>query len=164
MTILPINFTRRLTCALIGLLAGDAILLLYLLLTAFLVSAMLLAGHLGEPARQIPLSLEIFVIYAIFSFVGWLVVGLPIVLLFPARSFTSLPWPLLVLLGAALGPPALFAIFVLLAHGHISSLNFRGTGGLWVYSILVSTVSFVVYVALLREGTKASNMRKPPDG
>jgi hypothetical protein len=148
-TNLTVNPIRRLAYAFVGLLAGIAILLLFLLQNAFRVRAMLLAAHMGEPARQISYALQVFVLYAIFSFVGWVLVGLPTALAFPARSITRLSWPLRVVVGAALGPLALFAIFVLLAHGHINSLSFTGTSVLWAYSILVSTVSFVVYVALL---------------
>lgn len=105
---------------------------------------------MGEPARQIPLALEIFVVYATFSFAGWLLVGVPTALFFRARSITRLPWTLRVVVGAALGPLALFIIFVLLSHGHLEFRGtFRSTGMLWVYSILVSSVSFVLYVALL---------------
>ncbi len=91
---------------------------------------------------------------AVFSFVGWMLIGLPVVLLFPARSIARLSWPLRLMLGAALGPLALLVIFVLLGRGHMDArAGFRGTGFLWCYSIVVSTVSFLVYAALLnREG------------
>ena len=106
---------------------------------------------MGEPSRQIPLALEMFVLYAPFSFVGWLLVGLPTALFFPARSIIRLPWLLRLLVGAALGPLALLVIFVLLGHGHVEFPGtFRGTGWLWAYSSLVSAVSFALYVALLR--------------
>ena len=53
---------------------------------------------------------------------------------------------------ALLGPPALFVILLVLGGGsvHLSS-SFRETGPLFAFSILVSTVSFGVYVALLRK-------------
>ncbi|HEY6385394.1 MAG TPA: hypothetical protein VIX91_06905 [Candidatus Acidoferrum sp.] len=55
------------------------------------------------------------------------------------------------LVGAALGPPPLLIIFALLAHGHLEFPGtFKGTGSLWTFSILVSTVSFGLYVALLK--------------
>jgi hypothetical protein len=54
-----------------------------------------------------------------------------------------------VLVGAALGPLALFAILALLGRGHFNSHTFTGTNAQWAYSILVSTISFVVYVILL---------------
>jgi hypothetical protein len=147
-----LNLTRRVAYAFVGLLGGNAVLLLFLLQNALRLRASLLAMHMGEPARQIPLALEMFVFYSPFSFVGWLLVGLPTALFFPARSIRRLPWPLRLLAGAALGPLALLVIFVLLGHGHLEFPGtFRGTGWLWAYSILVSTVSFVLYVFLLRK-------------
>jgi hypothetical protein len=61
--------------AFVGLLAGDAILLLFFPQNAIRSRADLLASHMGDPARQIPLALQMFAIYASFSFVGWLFVG-----------------------------------------------------------------------------------------
>ncbi len=143
---------KRLAYAFVGLLVGDVILLLFLLLNALLVRAALLRAHAGEPAQVVPEFLQIFVLYAAFSSVGWLFVGLQVSLLFPARSITSLSWPLRLLVGAVLGPLALLAILALLGHGHISfPASFTGTGGLWAYSILVSTSSFLVYAALLQK-------------
>jgi len=160
MWILAVGSMKRLAYAFVGLLAGDAILLLYLLQNAIRLRADLLAMHMGEPARQIPQALEIFNLYARLSFVGWLFVGLPIALLLPAHLIRRLQWPLRLLVGAALGPLALFLIFVLvsdtsraaLAHGHMIPGMFTGTASLWPLSILVSTVAFVVYIASLGSG------------
>jgi len=154
-----VNPIKRLAYAFVGLLAGDAILLLFLLQNAIRIRADLLALHMGEPGRQIPQAIEIFVLYARFSFVGWLFVGLPIALFLPARFIARLPWALRLFVGAALGPLALFLIFMLasdsnraaLAHGHILPGMFTNTASLWPFSILVSTVSFVLYAALLRK-------------
>ena len=139
---------RRLAYALVGLLAGDAALLLYMLLNAFWVRGELLAAHVGVPYAEVPVAIQAFALYAIFSVVGWLFVGVPVVLLLPARSVTRWPWPLVMTLGACLGPPALLTILLVLARGRIP---LEGTGPLFIFSILVSTVSFVVYVALLRK-------------
>ena len=149
------NAPRRLAYAFIGLLAGDAVLFLFLLQNAF--RADLLALHMGETARQIPIALEMFVFSAPFSLVGWLLVGLPIAVFFPTRFITRLSWPLRLLVGAILGPLALLVILVLLGHGHIEFPGtFRGTGSLWAYSILVSTVSFVLYAALLKGKSRSA--------
>ena len=75
---------NRVACAFVGLLAGNVALLLFLLQNAVRIRADLLAMHMGEPGRQIPLALEMWALYAPFSFVGWLFVGVPIALLFPA--------------------------------------------------------------------------------
>jgi hypothetical protein len=149
-----LNSTRRVAYAFVGVLGGNAALLLFLLQNAIRLRSSLLAMHMGEPALQIPHALEMFAFYAPFSFVGWLFVGVPIALLFPARSIKRLWWPVRVLVGAALGPLALFLVFVLLSHGHIDFSDhgtFTRSSLLWAFSILVSTVSFVLYAALLRE-------------
>jgi hypothetical protein len=159
MWILVVSSIKRMAYAFVGLVAGDTILLLYLLQNAVRLRADLLASHMGEPGRQIPQALQIFELYAYVSFFGWLFVGLPVALFFSARSITRLPWPLSLLLGAALGPLALFLAIVLLsdvsraalAHGHMLPGMFTGTASVWPLSILVSTISFVVYVALLRK-------------
>jgi hypothetical protein len=64
------------------------------------------------------------------------------------------------LVGAALGPLALLAIFVMLAArgGTLERFNYLSRLGLtlatagvfWPMSMLVSTTSFIVYTALLR--------------
>jgi hypothetical protein len=154
-----VNPIKRLAYAIVGLLAGDAILLLYLLQNAIRYRAYLLAIHMGEPGLQIPQALQIFVLYARLSFVGWLFVGLPIALLLPAHFIRRSPWLLTLLLGAALGPLALFLVLALvsdssraaLAHGHMIPGLLTGTASLWPLSILVSTIAFAVYVALLRK-------------
>jgi len=65
---------------------------------------------------------------------------------------------LALLVGAVLGPLALLIIFVLLAHGHLEFPGtFKGTGSLWAFSILVSTVSFGLYVALLKGKSRWSS-------
>lgn len=148
---LAVRSLKRLIYAFVGLLAGDAILLLFLLQNALRSRAVLLAAHMGQPGLQVSLAFQMFVIYMISSFLGWLFVGLPIALFLPAHSIVRLAWPLKLLIGVALGPLALFIIFFLLGHGRISfPASFTGTSVLWVYAILVSTVSFAVYAALLR--------------
>ena len=150
-TNLAVNLIKRPAYAFIGLLAGDAALLLFLLQNAIRNRADLLAMHMGEPARQIPGALDLFVLYARLSFVGWLFVALPIALFLPSRFVTRLSWPLRVFIGAALGPLALIAILVRFDRERVGFPGlFRGTDSLWTLSILVSTVSFAAYVTLLR--------------
>jgi hypothetical protein len=147
---LAVNPIKRLAYAFVGLLAGNTILLLFLLQNAIRIRALLLASHMGKPALEIPLALQMSVLYASFSLAGWLLVGLPTALFVPVRSIMRLPWPVRLLVGAALGPFALLVIFVLLGHGHIGfPASFTGTRMLRAYAILVFAVSFAVYVALL---------------
>ena len=94
-----ISPAKRLLYAFVGLLAGDLILLFFLLQHA--LHATILAG---EPARTLPDAVETFILYAIFSLVGWMLVGLPATLLFPARSITRLSWPRALIVGATVWP------------------------------------------------------------
>jgi hypothetical protein len=114
--------------------------------------AALLKARIGDPAGALRQACDMFIVYAIFSFLGWVLVGLPIALAFPARLLSRLPWPLWLLIGAALGPLALLLIFVVIAglQGQLGTFNLAHTESLWPLSILVSTVSFVAYAALLR--------------
>ncbi|HYK61798.1 MAG TPA: hypothetical protein VEV85_20355, partial [Bryobacteraceae bacterium] len=61
-------------------------------------------------------------------------------------------WPGRMLIGASLGPLALLLIFVVLfaIQGSHGAFSLAHTENLWPFSILVSTVSFLVYTALLR--------------
>ena len=131
-----VNPIKRLAYAFVGLLVGDAMLFLYLLLNA----------------------LQGLTLYAIFSLIGWLFVGVPVVLFLPARSVTRWSWPFSIAVGAFLGPPALLVVLVLLGRGHIHfPASFVGTGPMFAFSIFVSTVSFGVYVALLRKQLGGTN-------
>lgn len=138
--------TRQLAYAFVGFIAGDAALLLFTLLNAWWARSSLIAVHMGEPYRQIPNAIELFALYAPFSFAGFLVAGIPVALLVPVRSINRWPWALIVVIGASLGPVALTVILLLLRTGF-------GGWALWLflYSTLVSLVGFTVYAALLRK-------------
>jgi predicted membrane protein len=80
-------------------------------------------------------------------------------LLFPARSITRLSRPRALVLGAIAGPIALLVIFALLSRSHIYFRNFAEISTLLAYTILVSTISFMVYLSLLREEMKSNPTR-----
>ena len=143
---------QRLLFAAIGLLAGNAALLIYMMYNALRAFAALLMAHMGEPYRQLSTWLQMFLLYAMFSILGWALVGLPFALAFPARLLSRVRWPLCALIGAALGPLALLLIFVVIfaMQGRLREFSLAHTEALWQFSMLVSTVSFLVYTALLR--------------
>ena len=149
-----ISPAKRLLYALVGLLAGDLILLFFLLQHA--LHATILAG---EPPSTIPDTVQTFILYAIFSFVGWVLVGLPATLLFPARSITRLSWPRGLIVGTTVGPIALLVMFALLSRSHIYFRNLAEISTLFAYTILVSTVCFMVNLALLRKEIKSNPAR-----
>ena len=143
---------RRLLLAGIALLAGNSALLLVLLLDGLLVRSMLLKTNMGEPHRVLSQMIEIFSIYAVFSVVGWVLVGVPTALAIPPRLLLRVAWPFRVVIGAAMGPLALLLIFVVLAamQGRLGQFSLAHTESLWPFSVLVSTVSFLAYTGLLR--------------
>jgi hypothetical protein len=146
------RWNQRLTYAFVGLFSGDAALVLYMFVNAFLVRTTYLAAHVGEPERQVSTALQLSTIYVLCSLAGFLVVGVPVALLLPPRFVAGWPWLVTIVVGALLGPPALCVILFVLGGGSVHLSNsFRETGLLFAFSSLVSTVSFGVYVALLRQ-------------
>lgn len=143
---------QRLFLAAAALIGGNGVLLLLLLLNALRWRSALLSQHVGDPTQPFLQTWQMFILYAIFSFAGWVVVGLPIAFLIPAHALLRLYWPLKLLVGTVLGPVALFLIlFILTAiQGGRGTFTLARTGSLWPLSILVSAVSFLCYIALLR--------------
>ena len=110
-------------------------------------------------------DLGIFAIYATFSVLGWVLVGVPIAMVFPARLLLRWAWPVRLLVGAAIGPLALLMIFVALfaMQGRIREFSLAHTDGLWFFSGVVSTVSFLVYTSLvLRQVPKIPVIKSVP--
>jgi len=121
---------RRVLFAAIALVAGEAVLFMLLFRGAS----------------------KLFPMYAIFSILGWLLVGVPFVLAFPAELLSRVPWPLYLVIGAALGPLAVLLIFAVLfaLQGRLKEFSLAHTESLWPLAVLVSTVSFLAYASLLR--------------
>lgn len=134
---------QRILFAAIGLLAGDAALLM--LLSPLFVSAW-----------------GVFWLYVIFSAVGWTLVGLPFALLVPARLVSRLSWLRRILIGATLGPLAMLVMVVLLLvkQGRLREFSLDHSASLWPMCIVVSTVAFLVYAGLVCWRLARS---RPPD-
>jgi len=79
-------------------------------------------------------------------------VGVLIALAFPVRLLSRLAWPCRIVMSAALGQLALVLIFVVLfaIQSRRRVFSLAHTESLGPFSILVSTISFLVYAALLR--------------
>lgn len=94
--------------------AGDAALLIVPLYNAVRLRTVLLTIHIGEANLALPNSKGIFLIYAIFSVIGWIFVGVPIVIALPERLLSRVPWLGCTFIGATLGPLALLIILLVL--------------------------------------------------
>ena len=105
---------------------------------------------MGQPHLAVSQALQIFAIYATFSVLGWIVVGIPAALAMPVR-WAHLEWPVRTAIGAALGPLALLVIFALLfAQVRPGRFSLAHTGFYWPLSMLISAVAFLVFTGLLR--------------
>lgn len=144
------DYVLRIGYSYLGLLAGNGVLLLLLLLNAFSGSLLL---H-GQMKMLFLAALGQFIPMAIFSIPGWLAIGVPVALLFSSGTIASVSSGTLLLIGVPLGPLALLLILVWLNHGQPGAVSFSGTGPLWACATIISTVSFAVHCALLRQYTR----------
>lgn len=138
---------RRVGFSFLGLLAGDAALLILTLLNALRICLFL---H-GQLKAQCLMAVGSFIPIAIVSVVGWMIVGVPAVMILSPGKILQSSWWLLLLLGALLGPLALFLIYLLLRRGMPAAETFTHTGFLWACAGLISTVAVAVHCALVRQ-------------
>ena len=127
----PIPLEVRLGFAMVGIIAGNAVMLIF--------SFWIRNG-----------GLDFFIPYAALAIPGWILVGIPVALFFPARLVTSVWWPIVCLaIGAALGPLAVFLILLVMGIAN-RQLAFDHTEQSFALSVPASTVSFAVYAVLVR--------------
>ncbi len=143
---------KRLAFSFVGLLAGNAFILLYFLKNAIWASfyQMRMRGHIGAPGQLILGIFQVCILYGIYSLAGWIVVGIPFSLLVPSQPIARLPWPFWLLAGALLGPLAVLLILLGLGQGHLDGSSFAHTGTFWIISVVIAGIAFVVYGAMLR--------------
>jgi hypothetical protein len=142
---------RRVALSLFSLLAADAVLLVYVLGSSVRAGILLKRMHSGDPMSLLAQAVQIFALYAMFTFIGWLILGLPIALLVPARAIVNLRWPLVIVAGAALGPIALLLILFVLSRGALHyPESFQNTRFFWLFALTVSLLAFAVYSTLLK--------------
>jgi hypothetical protein len=134
-----------------GLLAGDAALLILAILNALHISLLL---H-GQLKAQFLTAMGWFIPIAIVSIIGWMMIGIPAVLIISSERILKTAWLLILLGGALLGPLALLVVFLLLSRGMPNSGTFTNTGFLWACASLISTVAFGVHCALVRRSARS---------
>lgn len=152
-----VSSVKRIVFSCIGLVAGNAIVLLYYVVVSLRERSMELQMHMGEPARLLPQAFEMSGVYALFSVVGWVLIGIPFVLIFPAEKAARLGWLLRILIGLVLGPLACACILALLARKDFSFAAFAHTEWFFSLAALISTTAFIIYVLLLRKALGANS-------
>lgn len=131
-----LGFRRRIGYSIGGVLAGDFLLLI-------LVS--LITKAWDHPDSHF-WSLPFFILYC--SLFGWMVVGIPAMLLINTAAVARLKWYLEVTVGALLGFVAMMVIFAIFGE-HLPTHSWSWAY-FWIFAALVSTVAFSIYSALVR--------------
>jgi hypothetical protein len=141
----------RLGYSFFGLLAGDAALLILSIANAVHISLLL---H-GQLKSQLFTAMGWFIPIAIVSIIGWMLIGIPTVLIISSERILKTSWLLILIVGALLGPLALVIIFLLLSRGMPSSATFTDTGFLWACASMISMVAFGVHCALVGRSARS---------
>lgn len=132
---------RKIGYSFLGLLAGNIALFTFLFVDAK-----------AWQMRDMGAALEIYLFYLAFSLFGWIIVGIPFVLVISSEVIVELNWLIVVLIGLFLGALAQSLIF--LWFGVTGHLNFPvHWGDVLAYeklAMVISAVAFVVYCALAR--------------
>jgi hypothetical protein len=147
-----LGFERKIGYSFVGLLAGNLVSLILLLLVA-----LVLHTNSFEHIRKV-WSLGIgqaFVwswLVLIFSMIAWLVVGLPLVLLLRAEVIAGFHWMFAVLIGAIVGAFAMLLIFFAMNGGHLSikSLFAPGAYQPFYLAALIAAIAFATYCKLVK--------------
>lgn len=87
--------------------------------------------------------------YFSLSVLGWLLVGVPFAALVPSAFVRKRAWPARVLIGALLGPAALYLVFALFYGAVFSRIGVVRFWPAWLMAAAISTVAFVVYAVVL---------------
>ena len=157
-----VGWGRRIAYAFVGLLAGNAAIAGYFLIWNLWGLVRFHSFPSERPARDILIGVAagyggLILMYGTFSLIGWIVVGLPAVLLLPLRFPNRLPWLVILLIAAAIGVAAYFPIFLLFSGGHPTLDLLRREGPYWLLALLASTIGFPTYCWLIRRRTVACN-------
>jgi hypothetical protein len=142
---------RRIGFPFVGLLAADAFLLLLVLVQAWASALVCAPSYPTSLFLPVTLgALGLWAMMAVVTVAGWIVAGLPVVLLIPSRLIEREPWWVLLPIGAAIGPLSAFLAVVLFTRGEFSLENTAGLGLFFAIAALVSGSAFAVHCVLIK--------------
>jgi hypothetical protein len=157
---LNLGFERKIGYSFLGLLAGNVVSLVVFLI----ISALPLLDLFPEIRKiwnfDIGLALGLSVSILIVSMLGWVVVGLPTVLLLRAEIAADFYWATAAPVGAVLGLFTMLLIYLALGHGRLDMPAFRDLVATWVTAVffssaaLIAGVAFAVYCALVQSALR----------
>ncbi|MGC2162586.1 MAG: hypothetical protein WA634_11800 [Silvibacterium sp.] len=153
---MKVDSIRKIGYSFLGLLAGNVASILTLLILATLQSFSKFDTVRRAWQLSLPSALGMAALFALFSLAGWTVVGLPFVLLMPARVAARLHWLFAALIGGVLGALTLSLIFWALNGWRLDWTGANQAQQLrqWIpflfIAVLISGTAFAVYCGLLR--------------
>jgi hypothetical protein len=151
-----LGFGDKVGFSLLGLLAGNAANLLILLLIASLQLLDTFAYLRQTFSLGVGEALSSSFGIGLFSMAGWVVVGLPLVLLLRAEIAADFYWIVSVLVGAVLGFLSMFFLLLVLNRGRLHIMDFRNPEAMRIIVFLfsaaglISGVAFTVYCSLVK--------------
>ena len=150
---MSVGWERKIGYSFLGLMAGNAVSAVVLLLIVVLPRLGVFAGlaRVRNPVTGGALLLFLFIVMASIS--GWAFVGLPVVLLLRAEFVAHLYWAAAALMGTILGVIAMLLFCLLLDRGFGTVSNpaaLRTIAPIFADAALIAGVAFVVYSALIQ--------------
>jgi hypothetical protein len=140
----------RIAFSFLGLLSGFAVLFLLMFAMALREHWRMRADRIGDPNGVVFYMLQVALIYAAFSLVGWIITGPIFAVAVPARVVARIH-PLLSLgLGMTLGLGSMLIMLVAFFIAERQPFRLRGSELYWILSAVVAGPAFVIYSQLLR--------------
>jgi len=153
---MKIGFERKIGYSFLGLLAGNVASLVGLVLIGVLQHLEVFGGIRQfwkiNAGGALGLSLAICIV----SMLGWLVIGLPTVLLLRAEIAADFYWAVSALIGAVLGVLTMVLLILAINQGHLDTAALRNPQEIGMNIVffssaaLISGVAFAVYCSLIK--------------
>ena len=152
-----IGWERKIGYSFVGLMAGNGVNLILLLLIALLTKLDVFAQIQQFWNLDIRTALLLFMVFGMFSMLGWAVVGLPVMLALRTEVAADFHWITSALVGAALGILAMLLLFTALYQGRIDQIvhpsnpqEIRTFAGFFSDAALIAAVTFAVYCSQVK--------------
>ena len=148
-----IGFERKIGYSFVGLMAGNAVSFVLLLLMVVLPRMGIFAGlaRVWNPGtKETPI---LFLFVWMVSVLGWAFVGLPVILLLRVRLVADFYWATVALIGTVLGMLAMLLFCLLLDRGFATLSNpaaLRTIAPAFAPAGLIAGVAFAVYCSLIK--------------
>ena len=155
-----VGFAQKIGYSFVGLMAGNGASLAVLLLIAVLPCLGVFTGVGQFWKLDIGETFGVSVAIWIVSLVGWVVVGLPIVLLFRAEIVTEFYLITAALIGAVVGLFTMFLMFLAINQGRLDTMalhnpqTMRTVIVFFTGAALISGVAFAVYCSLVKRALR----------